>query len=343
MPLPALPALTKTYSARGNVPFQDNTTALNLARSILFSLKEHMKNTLAGGTTSGSRHANSVWTVKYSCDGTTAGVAGDGIDRWASIANVIFANNGVAHSWFVLENTTLGYQVCIDCNNAAATNVGFVAAEIATPFTGGTTLTRPTATNEFQMGSTSTGPTVNFTFITDVTTGNFNWTHYITADDGQFFFLVSRTGLGLFPTFMSMQKTTNPQTGDTRNVFLMGQSLLTSRGTPQYTVIGKSALGCVGRNQNGSTNTTGGIQNSGTFGATDWPGANGIDALSGNYPSYPCHVASLGTQDTYRGQLPDFYQIGQAPVGGSVPSTAAQERIIAGDFVVPFPGVNPTV
>lgn len=343
MPLPALPALTKTYSCRANVPFQDNTTAVNMAKSLIFSLVKNMLNTLAGGTTAGSRHANSVWTVKYSCDSVTAGTPGDGVDRWATFANAVFANNGVAHSWFVLENTTLGYQVCVDLNNTAATNVGFVAAEIATPFSGGTTLTRPTATNEFLMGTTTISSTANFLFISDTTTGNFNWTHYITADTGEFFFLSSRTGLGMFSTYMSMQKTTNPQAGDTRNVFLLGHSILTGRGAPSYAALTQAATGCVGRQSNGGVNTLGGIQNAGTFGATVWPGSSGIDSLSGNYPAYPCHVATLSTTKTYRGQLPDLYQIAQAPSAGSVPSAAAQERIIAGDYVVPFPTVNPTV
>mgnify|MGYP001566308965 FL=1 len=343
MPLPALPALTRTYSCRANVPFQANDTALNMSRSMMFSLVKHMLDTLAGGTTAGSRHANSVWTVRYSCNSVTAGVAGDGIDRWTTIANLVFAANGAAHSWFVMENTTLGYQVCVDLNNAAGTNVGFVAAEIATPFTGGTTTTRPTATNEFLMGTTSTGGTANFIFITDVTTGNFNWTHYITANTGEFYFLSSRTGLGFFSTSMKMQKTTNPQTGDTRNVFLLGHSLVTGRGAPSYGALVQAAAGCVGRNVNGSVNTTGGIQNAGTFGATAWPGSNGIDAVSGNYPAYPCHVSSLGTQEAYRGQLPDLFVIGTAPTAGSVPSSAAQTSVIAGDFVVPFPTVNPTV
>lgn len=341
MSLPALPALTKTYSVRANAPFQDNTSALNLARSMILSLKEHMKNTLAGGTVGGTRHANSVWTVKGSSDGTTAAL--DNVDRWSTISNLVFNASGSAHSWIVLENATLGYQVCIDCNQLAATNIGFAATEIATPFTGGSSTTRPTATNEFLMGSNSTGAAVNFLFISDVTTGNFNWTHYVTADDGQFFFLVSRTGLGLFPTFMALQKTSNPQPGDTRNIFLIGHSLASARGAPSYAGVVPVSTGCVGRNPNGSVNTLGGIQNAGTFGTTASPGAAGVDALSGNYPTYPCHVSSSGTQRCYRGQLPDLYMVGTAPNTGSVPSTAAQLRVVAGDFIVPFPTVTPIV
>lgn len=340
MALPTLPALSKTYSARGNAPLQDVSSSLNIGRSTLFSLKEHMKNTLATGVLAGSRNANSVWTVKGSSDG--AGASGlDNVDRWAAITNLIWAANGTNHSWIVLENATLGYQVCIDCNSVTTTNVGLVATEIATPFTGGSATSRPTATNEWQWGSSSQGVTISATFLTDVTTGNFNWTNYITADDGSFFFICARTGLGLFPTFIALQKTAEAQVGDTRNVFWIGHSLNSARGAPSYSVVGTSAVGCTGKQVNGGVNTLGGIQNAGTFGATAIPGALGIDSISGNYPAFPCHIQTLSTTRAYRGKIPDLYMIGTAPLGGSVPSTASQERVVVGDFVVPFPTVNP--
>ncbi len=337
-----LPVVAKTYSARGNVPHVNNATALGVAQSALWQLKEHMKNTLAGGTLFGTRHANSVWTVMGSSNSTVAAM--DAVDRWTTFANLIWAANGTAHSWIVLRNTTLGYEVCLDCNPASSTNMGFAVAEIATPFTGGTTLTRPTATNEFCMGNTGTGPTSTFTWLGDAATGNFNWTHYITADDGQFYFLCSRTGLGQFSTFMAVQKTVGAGGGDTRNVFAMGQGLSTGRGAPSWGTIGAAAAGCTGRLQNGAANTLGGIQASGHFGATAWPGGTGIDSVTGNYLAFPNHVSSLSAaQPSYRGYFPDQYAVATAPVGGAIPSAAAQERIIAGDFIVPFPGVNPII
>lgn len=349
----ALPAVSKTFSARGNVAFTNVTTALAVAESGLWGLKQHMKDAETGGVLDGTRHANSVWTVRYSCDSVTAGSAGDAVDRWTTFANLIWAANGTAHSWFVLRNATLGYEVCLDCINATSTNMGFAVAEIATPFTGGTTTTRPTATNEFSMGNTAISTGSTFLWLGDAATGNFNWTHYITADDGQFYFLCSRTGLGVFSTFMALQKTTGASGSDTRNVFAMGHALSTTRGAPSHAALVQSLTGCIGRLPNGGVNTSGagGLQDSGQFGATPtlggsapWPGGFGIDSVTGNYLVFPCHVSSLAVaQPSYRGFFPDQYSVAMAPVGASIPSAAAQERIIAGDFIIPFPGVNPTI
>lgn len=42
------------------------------------------------------------------------------------------------------------------------------------------------------------------------------------------------------------------------------------------------------------------------------------------------------------GRWPDFYLIGTAPVAGLVPmSGPTQERIICGDFCIPFPEIVP--
>jgi hypothetical protein len=41
-------------------------------------------------------------TCKYSCNGVTAGSAGDGINHWAADSDIVFEDAGNAHSWFVL-------------------------------------------------------------------------------------------------------------------------------------------------------------------------------------------------------------------------------------------------
>ena len=335
-----LPALVRTYSVRANAPFDNNTSALAMSQSLLFNLKQSMTDLLATGTLGGTRHANSVWTVLGSSDGTTAGL--DAVDRWVTRANLIWAANGSPHSWILLQNTTLGYQVCIDCASASNASVGFAASETINPFSGGTTLTRPTAAAEICMGTTATGPTALFTFITDQATLNFNYTHYVTSNDGTFFYLTSRTGNTRFTSFMALQKTINNRVSDTRNIFVLGSSLNSTRGSPNmgaHATVG----GCIGRNPNGLANTAGGIQRTDMFAASIYSGTSGVDALTGNYLAFPCHVASLGTQISYRGELPDFYSVGTATVGGSVPTAAAQERIIAGDFIIPFPTVVPNI
>ena len=332
-----LPPLSKTYSTRGNAPFQANTGDDTL-RSWCFSLKEHMKGTLSTGTLSGSRNAASLWTVVKSSNGVTTGNS----DLWATIADVVFANNGSNHSWIVLSNAALGYEVCIDMNAASEVNAGFVAAPIADGgfVTGGSVTARPTATGEFVAGTSSVGTSANAEYITDYSAGNSYYSHYTTANDGCFFFETSRTGLGYFSSFLSLQKTINARPGDTRNVFWVLDTILTGRGAPRASRLMDTALGVVGRNPNGTTNTVGGANSSGRFGGTNYPGAYGVDALSNNFLAFPVSVMSLG-QNVYRGEIPDMYIVGTATVGASVPTAVSQERIICGDTVVPFIGVNP--
>lgn len=332
-----LPALSKTYSTRGNVPFAANSTALAVAQSLLYALKEHLKNTASGGSTSGSRHANSVWTTKGSSNGSSVSTAG--VDHWSAHTSLSWASGGSNHSWWWGENATLGYQVVIDCVGGVSSSAVIAFAPIATPFTGGSLTNRPTSTQEFLWNTTSTGDSP-VTFAADVVTGNSNFTHFVTADDGQFHFLVSRSGGTVFSTAISLVKTTGST--DTRNVFAFGHSQTSTRGAPGHNVTFGSN-GCVGRLPNGTAISTGGLVKP-TAGGSEYLGVGGTDALSGKYLAFPCDVMSLaGGQYAWRGRVPDVYSVGLAAIGSSIPSAAAQERVVAGDFILPFPGVVPTV
>ncbi len=333
----SLPVTSKTYSLRANAPFDSTSSRINLIRSMTFNLKQHMIDTLATGTLNGSRHANSVWTVIGSSNSVAAAL--DTVDRWAAIANLVFASGGTAHSWIVIQNTTLGYQVCIDClgDPTLSQSIGFHATKIATPFTGGTTLVRPTSTTEFSMQNGSYG------FVGDIVTGGSNYTHYVTADDGQFFFSSSRSGTGMWTSFAAMQKTHSAPAGDTNNVFLISQSSqVTGRGSPFSTGAFLNNQGCCGRNSHGTSNTTGGLSTLQLISSTYYTG--GVDALTSDYLAFPMSVMSLGSETGYRGRISDMYHIGTVvPIGDSVPSIAAQERIIMGDYIVPFPGIIPLI
>ena len=188
------PALTKTYSTRGNRPNAANSTALLVAQSTIFALIQHMKDTATGGTLSGTRHANSIWNCKGSSDGTSFNTSGT--DLITAHTNLVWAAG--SHSWWWGENVTCGYQVVIDLPSATSTSICLAFAPIRTPFTGGSLSARPTSTQEFLWGTGSTGAGTTVVFLSDVVTGNNNYTHYVTADDGQFWFLVSRSGGGIF-------------------------------------------------------------------------------------------------------------------------------------------------
>lgn len=332
----ALPALTKTYSARGNQLNASNTTALLVAQSTVFALKEHMKNAASGGTTSGSRHANSVWATKGSSDGTTANLAGS--DLIAAHTNLVWSAGN--HSWWWGENATCGYQVVIDCCVAASTSLAVVFAPIGTPFTGGDITTRPESTREFICGTTSTGAGTAVTFLTDVVTGNNNYTHYVTADDGQFWFLVSRSGGGIFTTCLGFQKSVGST--DPRAAFGIFSALNSSRGAMNYLSVFNSNTGAVSRQPNGLAVGTGGLTRGGSAAGSEYLGVGGTDANTGKYLAFPTDAFSLSaSQYAWRGRIPDMCNVGLRPVGDSYPSTAAQERVVVGDCLLPFPGVVP--
>ena len=93
----------------------------------------------------------SPWVVRGSSDAATAGM--EGTDRWSVIAKLVWAANGSAHSWIVLRQAGLSnFEVCIDLNNAASTSyLGSVIVSTGGLFTGGSTTTRPTATDEYTL------------------------------------------------------------------------------------------------------------------------------------------------------------------------------------------------
>lgn len=338
----ALPALTKTYSTRANVPYPNVSSVAHVRASFLWLLKAALMDQLSTGTLVGSRNANSVWTCDHSCDGTTAGTPADGVDRWTGtydISKIVGASVGVAHSWIVLRNTASGLYLCIDFNSAGA-SARFAVSK--TSFSGGTTTAGPTSANEFQFGSTGTSNSTTYNFSTDEGTGNVNYAHFTATDDGRFFFEVSRAGLGVFSSVLFLLPSVGGRVSDTNNWFAIAAAAASGRGGVGYNAL-QQVGGCVSRTPNNSGVVTTGGAGVPEFGNTAYPGTYGVDGVSGDYMAFPIFVMSLGPQVAYRGQLEDTYLIGTAAVGASVPSAAAQQRVVVGDVVVPFNGTPPIV
>lgn len=167
-------ALTRTWYSLGNVPYTP-TSADDCQKWFLWLWKELLIGNYAGKGgdvgPEGARPASSFWTVVGSNDGvgnfSSGGPVGDtnndGVDRWASKANVIFANSGTNHSWIILKspvatnpNGALGFGqgpmwMLLD-NSADAGTAVISRAKIMfsrEPFTGGTATARPTSPKEF--------------------------------------------------------------------------------------------------------------------------------------------------------------------------------------------------
>ena len=140
----------KTYQYAMN-QVMDASSTTNTGKNIAWWIKAALlgSNTLAWKDANGnSITPTGLWAVDSSCDGTTAGTAGDGVDRWGAAftpANLNYNSEGSAHSWFVLKHTGLNLFLVLNLTGGTY-QVSFSVSK--TQPTGGTTTNRPTAADE---------------------------------------------------------------------------------------------------------------------------------------------------------------------------------------------------
>jgi hypothetical protein len=146
-----LPTVVNSHQFIPNHAITATGTTLGTNRRILRTFKNFLTDSSLAwvdNTNTPTTPAN-MWTVRYSCDSVTAGVADDGVDRWDSDTDLVWANAGVAHSWIVLVNAAMGSQLLISCEGAASQGQFLTLAFSANAgFSGGTTTARPTAADE---------------------------------------------------------------------------------------------------------------------------------------------------------------------------------------------------
>lgn len=341
-----VPALSRPYSSRVNVPFgSNNTTALLIHQYSAWALYMHLTNQHTTGTASSvARAANSVWTVRYSCDGTTAGTAGDGVDRWTSTftpSKLVRAANGVAHSWMVLRNTFSGIELCIDIVGTIDGNGTPAFARSSNPFTGGSTTTRPTASGVleewapgFGRGNPIAGSVSPGLFGTDFTIGGTFYSSCIFGPDATFMHVLHRATTGIAHSAFALWQTVGQQAADTRNWYGILAALSSGRGAPNYSAIAGSTA-VVARLPDGAMSTSGGVRGV-TYGGTNYPGSYGADFISTKFLCDPIEIREIVPQVVERGFLPDLYIVGTATVGGQFPTVATQTHICLGDLMLPF-------
>jgi hypothetical protein len=144
----ALPILVKTWQFSVNNTVAPQGSALATAR---LTIRTAIKDVLKG-------FGLNPWTVTGSSDSVSSGL--DASDRWDSDTDLVWANAGTAHSWIVLRQTGIAtnFELCIDLTGASANGTSMVCVvSPSSGFTGGTTLNRPTATDEQVLSSTSWG------------------------------------------------------------------------------------------------------------------------------------------------------------------------------------------
>jgi len=104
---------------------------------------------------------NGLLTLDYGCNSVTAGTKGDLVDRITSDSNVVGANAGTAHSWWVDTVLAGPAQICFD-RNGTFEGSGSCWFSPSAGFTGGSTTNRPTATDETEI-SLGTGNVLSTT------------------------------------------------------------------------------------------------------------------------------------------------------------------------------------
>lgn len=193
-----LPILSKTYQFNVNNIQEAQGSALACNRQAWLTIK----NILIG-------FAQNPWQVVASSNGVVANSS----DNWATTADLIWANDGTAHSWIVLKQTKLKstYQLLIDFGSASSdgNKCHVYWTTHASGFSSLTSITAtPTATNQV--------------YIMDYDGANINSPvsssdvriiiHGIQSTDGE----VTRIFVfrsDLCPFWLDMSKINNPTTG----------------------------------------------------------------------------------------------------------------------------------
>jgi hypothetical protein len=148
----ALPSLTKTWEGRINQTIVAQGTALACNKRIVRTIKDSLILTTNWvDASNGATTPSNMWAVRYSCNSSVAGSAGDGVDRWSADSDLVWQSAGAAHSWMVLRETAIdtNTELLIECADNSSN--GALLRLVLSPsaeFTGGTTTARPTATDE---------------------------------------------------------------------------------------------------------------------------------------------------------------------------------------------------
>jgi hypothetical protein len=314
----ALPTLTKTWQF--NVNNLQAAQGSRLADDRQFLL--NIKNALLGFGTN-------PWTVRYSCDGTTAGTAGDGVDRWSAQNKVIFSSGG-AHSWIVLQQSGIntGFQVLLDCNSttsAASTGLTIKVSPSA-GFTGGTTSVAPTATD-------SHTPLSNTTFLAtnDNVDRQLRW-NVMQSTDGQLtlvFAYISGVGQMLW-TFSKLANATAAGVGGTVGYDNTGLWSLSNTGVLWQTLVTRQQGTNVTCSFNYETNTQAIVV---------------VSDLDGNFPMLP--LAASSATSPARGRLGTFQDLwitcATPALGDTFPNDSSDQFILPGNstaIVIPWNGTT---
>lgn len=268
-----------------------------------------------------------TWTVWGSSNGVTA-ENNTGVNLCTSEAALKHAAAGVAHSWIVLKNTTLGVQICFDLNNASTVYWSYVVS-VAGFNSDGTHLNRPTAADAI-VYSTDPCFVAGGTWRLHVmhTTNGLRTRVIICYKNGAvvYFFVEKAEDRAAIPGWSgivcSLEGTNSSATQTTFAIFC--------NAAPTYTKIGATSaplyMTCEGyANNNAGTNLT-------------MPDDN-----TGEYYFFPIGLANHnGTNRGRLGRLSDIWWGSITPaIGSTYPADASRQFAQFGHMIFPWNGSAP--
>lgn len=346
-----LPAFSKTwqFNVNNSVPAQADTH--DHCAAFLIELQDAL-----------TGFATNPWVVDYSCDGSTAGTPGDGVDRIDSdLANWIFTTGASSsRSWLVLRNPVTGMELML--SGQGGTNNGDrirIYVSWAAGFTGGATNSNPSATDEEQI----------YTGDDNYGIGNLARDfvyHFMHSADGELTYIAASYN-NICPLFVYLGVPENPTDGWT-NPLVAGwlgddgtvpDAFATSLFMAVQDEIGFT--GGVGRRRANLTGGTIPIHTS-FAGTVVGDGSNtprvygedqgssayvpGANQISGEYDLARVGLFSFRQTGTngFHGRMPDLY-FSQDTLsdGDTFPGDGTKTRVSLGGYVLPWNGSTPVV
>lgn len=344
----ALPSFTKTwqFDVNNSIPAEAN-------------LHDHMAAFYIQFVASLTGFATNAWDMDYSCDGTTAGTPGDGVDRIGSDkAKWVFTTGGSsARSWVVLENSVTGMEILISGFGSINGERPHIYVSWSAGFTGGSTTANPSATDEEQI----------YTGDDLIGLGNFQRDfvyHFMHSDDGKMTYIFANYA-NVCPMFAYFGEPENPTAGWTNPLVAgwMGDdgTVPLADATQPFSLI-QDEFGFTGGVRRRRGNLTGGTipiymsfvgASAGDASSTPriWgetqggsayvPGANDI---SGEWtlPRVGLNCYTQSGVNGFHGRLPDLHFGSNAlSEGDTFPGGGGKTRRTFGFLVSPWNGVAP--
>lgn len=315
----AIPSLIKTWQFNVNNYVYGAPTTLPTSRNTLYIVK----NGLLGFN-------SNPWQTVVSCNGTTAGTYGDGIDRWTSINSLNWG--ATTRSWYVFRQPAISpnFELCIDLNFST----DYYATIVVSPSLGfsktvGTTSARPTANDEIILSTNDFfGTNLNKNVIINM----------MQSTDGYCTRLIFCSN-SYVTGYWSFERPHLPVSGwATPSASFCNNSNLGSILIIDNLISADNfkGLGTALFNMRYST-----IIGTGTnpFPVTTYVSND----ISREYPFYPLHLISVDLNNYGAlGLIPDmFFGSYQLPHGATYPADGSAQFAQFGSFIFPWDGSNP--